>query len=65
MYLYQVFLIVAGILVPLTALSFFAWPFILAGIVMMKQDFRKWAGLVVLAAITYPILLVVGQYLGN
>jgi len=65
MYLYQVFLIVSGILVPLTALSFFTWPFILAGIVMLKQNFRKWAGLVVLAALTYPVLLVIGQFLGK
>jgi 1,4-dihydroxy-2-naphthoate octaprenyltransferase len=65
MYLYQLFLIVTGILVPLTAISFFTWPFVLAGIVMLKQDFRKWAGIAVLAALTYPVLLVVGQAVGG
>ena len=65
MYLYQVFLITSGILVPLTAISFFSWPLMLAGFVMMKQDFRKWAGLAVLSALTYPILLVVGQFIGH
>ncbi len=65
MYLYQVLLIGLGILAPLTAISLFTWPFFLAGMVMLKQDFRKWAGMIVLVALTYPILVVAGQYLGS
>jgi hypothetical protein len=36
----------------------------MAGMVMMKQDFRKWAGIIVLTALFYPVLLVIGQAFG-
>jgi len=64
-FMFQLFLIAIGVLAPLTALSFFTWPFLMAGMVMMKQDFRRWAGLTVLAALFYPVLLLVGQFLGG
>jgi 1,4-dihydroxy-2-naphthoate octaprenyltransferase len=64
-YLYQIFLISTGILVPLSALSLLTWPVLMAGIVMLKQNFRKWAGVVVLTGVTYPVLIVVGQFLGS
>ena len=56
MYLYQVFLIGIGILVPLSAISFFTWPFLMAFLVLLKQNFRKWAGIIVLTGVTYPHL---------
>jgi 1,4-dihydroxy-2-naphthoate octaprenyltransferase len=65
MYLYQVFLISIGILVPLSAISFFTWPFLMAFLVLLKQNFRKWAGIIVLTGVTYPLLLVLGQFIGS
>jgi 1,4-dihydroxy-2-naphthoate octaprenyltransferase len=65
MYLYQVFLISTGILVPLSAISFFVWPFLLAGAVLLKQNFRKVAGIMVMIGAAYPVLLVVGQAIGS
>lgn len=65
MYLYQVFLIAAGILAPLSVISFFTWPFMVACLVLMKRDFRKWAGILVLFGVLYPPLLVLGHFLGS
>jgi 1,4-dihydroxy-2-naphthoate octaprenyltransferase len=65
MYLYQVFLISIGILAPLSAISFFTWPLLMAFLVLLKQDFRKWAGIIVLTGVAYPVLLVLGQFLGS
>jgi len=65
MYLYQVFLISIGILVPLSAISFFTWPFLMAFLVLLKQNFRKWAGIIVLTGVTYPLLLALGQFIGS
>jgi 1,4-dihydroxy-2-naphthoate octaprenyltransferase len=65
MYLYQVFLISIGILVPLSAISFFTWPFLMAFLVLLKQNFRKWAGIIVLTGVAYPILMVLGQFIGS
>ena len=65
MYLYQVFLISIGILVPLSAISFFTWPFLMAFLVLLKQNFRKWAGIIILTGVTYPILLMLGQFVGS
>jgi 1,4-dihydroxy-2-naphthoate octaprenyltransferase len=65
MYLYQVFLIAAGILAPLTGLSFLAWPFLLASLVFTRTAFRKAAGGVVISGAAYVVLIVVGQALGR
>jgi 1,4-dihydroxy-2-naphthoate octaprenyltransferase len=65
MYLYQVFLIAIGLLHPLTAIAFVTWPFMLSFLVLAKRDFRKWAGIIVFTGVTYPVLLVLGQYLGS
>jgi 1,4-dihydroxy-2-naphthoate octaprenyltransferase len=65
MYIYQVFLITTGLLAPLSAISFLTWPFFMAALVMLKQNFRKWAGVVVFTGVTYPVLLVLGQFLGK
>jgi 1,4-dihydroxy-2-naphthoate octaprenyltransferase len=65
MYLYQVFLIAIGILVPLSAISFFTWPLLMSFLVLLKQNFRKWAGIIVLTGVAYPLLLVLGQFVGS
>ncbi|OGO38933.1 MAG: hypothetical protein A2147_11050 [Chloroflexi bacterium RBG_16_57_8] len=65
MFVFQVFLIVIGVLAPLSALSFLAWPFFMSFLVLLKQDFRRWAGRVVLVGGLYPVLLVAGQWLGT
>jgi len=64
-YIYQVFLITIEKLAPLTGLSFLTWPFVIAGAVMMKKNFRRWAGVIVLTALTYPVLIVIGQFFGG
>jgi succinate-acetate transporter protein len=65
MYVYQVLLIAIGTLKPLSAISFLTWPFMISFLVLAKRDFRKWAAMVVFAGITYPVLLVLGQFLGK
>jgi 1,4-dihydroxy-2-naphthoate octaprenyltransferase len=65
MYLYQAFLIAAGLLVPLSAISFFTWPLLMSFLVLLRQNFRKWAGVIVLTGVTYPLLLALGQFIGN
>jgi len=64
-FLYQVLLISIGLLAPLSAIGLFTWPFIMACMVMMKRDFRKWAGLLVLSGLAYPLLVVLGQWVGS
>ncbi|MBA7562017.1 1,4-dihydroxy-2-naphthoate octaprenyltransferase [subsurface metagenome] len=61
---YQVFLINLGILAPLTAISFFTFPGIIVCSVLLKGDFRKVGGYLVLVAALYPILLLIGQIFG-
>ncbi len=65
MYLYQIFLISIGILVPLTALSFIPFPILMGCMVFLKKNFRKVAGITVLIALSYPVLLVLGQAFGR
>jgi 1,4-dihydroxy-2-naphthoate octaprenyltransferase len=65
MYVYQILLIAVGILQPLSAISFLTWPFLISFLVLAKRNFRKWAGIFVMTAVTYPILLVLGQFLGS
>jgi 1,4-dihydroxy-2-naphthoate octaprenyltransferase len=64
-YVYQVFLISTGLLAPLSAISFFVWPFLMAFLVLLKQDFRRWAGILVFTGVLHPVLLVIGQYVGT
>jgi len=63
--LYQVFLIYLGILAPMTAITFFVFPPLIACLVLLKGNFRKVGGVLVLVAATYPILLLVGQIIGG
>ncbi len=65
MYLYQVFLIAIGMLEPLSAISFVTWPLLISFLVLSKRNFRKWAGIFVFTAVTYPVLLALGQFLGG
>ena len=65
MFLYQVFLISIGTLAPLSAISFLTWPFLMSFLVLLKQDFKKWANAFVLTGVVYPVLLVLGQFLGS
>jgi len=64
-FIYQVFLIAVGILAPMTAISFFTFPGMIATLVLLKADFRKVGGFLVLVAAMYPVLLLVGQILGG
>ena len=65
MYMYQVFLIAIGMLKPLSAISFVTWPLLISFLVLSRKNFRKWAGIIVLTGVAYPVLLVLGQFLGK
>lgn len=65
MYMYQVFLIAIGILKPTSAISLITWPFLISFLVLSRKNFRKWAGIFVMVGVTYPVLLVLGQFLGK
>jgi len=64
-YLLQLFLIVVGILEPLTWLTFLLVPFFISGMVFLKRDFRKAAGILVIIGAFYPLLMLVGQIVGG
>jgi len=64
-YLLQLFLITVGILEPLTWLTFVLVPFFISGMVFLKRNFRKAAGVLVLIGAFYPILMLVGQIFGG
>jgi len=64
-YLLQLFLIVVGILAPLTWLTFILEPFFISAMRFLKRDFRKTAGILVLIGAFYPLLMLVGQILGG
>jgi len=63
--IYQVLLINIGILAPMTAISFFTFPGMIVTLVLLKADFRKVGGFLVLVAAMYPVLLLVGQIIGE
>jgi len=65
MFIYQGLLIAIGIAVPLTALSFLAWPFLIGTLVVLKKDFRKMARMIVIFGAMYVVLIVAGQYIGR
>jgi len=74
MYLFQFFLIYLGILSPLTMLTFILVPVFMACLVLLRskdlkekgdfEGFKRGAGLFVLTAALYPVLLLVGQIVG-
>jgi 1,4-dihydroxy-2-naphthoate polyprenyltransferase len=65
MYLYQVFLIAIGVLSSSSAIALLTWPFLMTEIVFLKKNFRKWAGIIVMTGVSYPVLLVLGHFLGS
>jgi len=64
-FIYQVFLIAIGILSPMSGLTFLTFPFFIACLVLLKANFRKVGGLVVIVAALYPILLLIGEIIGG
>ena len=64
-YLLQLFLIAAGILAPLTWLTFVLVPLFMAAIVFLKKSFRKTAGILVIIGACYPLLMLIGQVFGG
>ena len=64
-FVYQIFLISIGILAPMTALTFLTFPAFMFCLVLLKGNFRKVGGVIVLVAALYPILLLVGQIIGG
>lgn len=64
-FVYQVFLIAVDILSPMTGLTFLTFPFFIACLVLLKANFRKVAGIVVIVAALYPVLLLIGEIIGD
>jgi hypothetical protein len=65
MFFYQGFLIQSNILKPLTGLAFLTFPFLMACMLKMKSNFKKWAAIIVIVGALYVILLTVGQIFGG
>ncbi|MBA7549131.1 hypothetical protein ES705_41604 [subsurface metagenome] len=80
-YAFQVFLIAIGLLAPLTMISLFVFPFVIAQLVFLKPHadalrnnpsdgaalagFTNSAKVVVAIAMVYPMLILVGQIVGG
>ena len=64
-FIYQVFLIAVGILSPMSGLTFLTFPFFIACLVLLKANFRKVGGFVVIVAALYPVLLLIGEIIGG
>ncbi|MBA7659465.1 hypothetical protein ES703_67446 [subsurface metagenome] len=62
---YQVFLITIDVLHPLTGIAFLTFPLLISLLVLLKHNFRKVGGFLVLTVALYIILLVVGQAIGG
>jgi 1,4-dihydroxy-2-naphthoate octaprenyltransferase len=65
MYLFQLLLIVIGVLQPLSALSLITWPLFMSFLVLQRRDFRLWAGRIVIVGVMHPVLMVLGHWLGG
>jgi len=65
LYIFQLFLIVIGVFAPLTGLTFLVFPPLMVCMVFLEKYFRKAAGILVAVAMFYPVLLLVGQALGD
>lgn len=63
--IFHLFLIQLDIFSPATALAFIPAAAVIPLLVMMKGNFRKTMGAIVLVAAFYPILLLVGQIIGG
>ncbi|MGO9215579.1 MAG: UbiA family prenyltransferase [Syntrophales bacterium] len=66
-YMVQMFFIVIGWLKPLTGLTLIALPFAIADSVFLKKEitFKKAALVMVVIAMAYPLLLLLGELLGK
>jgi 1,4-dihydroxy-2-naphthoate octaprenyltransferase len=64
MFFYQGLLIALDIMKPLTGLAFLVFPFLIACMLFLKSNFKKWAAILVIVGAVYVILLVVGQIFG-
>jgi 4-hydroxybenzoate polyprenyltransferase len=64
MFFYQGLLIQLNILKPLTGLAFLTFPFLMACMLKMTSNFKKWAAIIVIVGALYVILLLVGQIVG-
>jgi 1,4-dihydroxy-2-naphthoate octaprenyltransferase len=65
LYLFQIFLIVIGVLNKLTGWTFIIAPFLLAMFVVMRGDFRKSMRFIVAIAAAFPVILLVTQIVGG
>jgi hypothetical protein len=64
MFFFQGVLIYLNILKPLTGICFAIFPFLMACLLFLKSNFRKWAAITVIVGALYVILLVIGQIFG-
>lgn len=64
MFFYQGLLINIGVLKPLTGICFIVFPPLLACLLLLKSNFKKWAALMVIVGAVYEILIVIGQIFG-
>jgi 1,4-dihydroxy-2-naphthoate octaprenyltransferase len=65
MFFYQGLLIQFNILKPLTGLTFLTFPFLMACMLKLKSNFKKWVAITVIVGALYVILLLVGQIVGG
>lgn len=65
MCIYHVFLISIGVLAPLTALALVVVPLIFPALLLLKKEFRKTMTVVIALGALYPLLMLLGQWLGR
>lgn len=64
-YIFQLFLIIINVLSPVTFITFILVPVLIPCTVFLRKYFRKTAGILVMVAALYPILVLAGQILGG
>jgi 1,4-dihydroxy-2-naphthoate octaprenyltransferase len=65
LFIYQLLLIVVGILNPMSALAFVLWPFLIAAMVFLKINFYKASNAFIALGVLYPVFMVAGHALGR
>ena len=65
LFIYQVFLITINLLTPMSALAFLTWPFFIAALVFLRINFSRASNAIIGLGVIYPVLLVLGHYLGS
>jgi 1,4-dihydroxy-2-naphthoate octaprenyltransferase len=63
-YVYQIFLISIGVYKPLSGLTLLTFPFFIAGVIFLKRNFNKATDFIILTAVLFFVLLILGQFLG-